>query len=146
MVIENLGWKPWHMPPLLWAMSVLWALVLTAPWVAVFSTLPANGTPDSRISITLLGVDGACTLMSGFATSFAKSPWRRLLSVFIVGCLALAVALFIVADAPGQSGDNHGAGLAVVILLPPIAVATAAVLSAGMGAGLLIRPLLRRPA
>jgi hypothetical protein len=52
---------------------------------------------------------------------------------------SLAVALFIVADAPQQSTDNHAAGLAVVILLPPIAVAAAAVLCVGMGAGLVIR-------
>jgi peptidoglycan/LPS O-acetylase OafA/YrhL len=146
LMIGTPAWKLWRMPPWAWAMSLLWAVVVTVPWVVAFSKAGPNDTVDGRTALTLLAVDGACTILTGFATSFTKWPWRRLLSVLAVGCVALALALFIVADAPQQSTDNHGAGLAVVILLPPIAVAAAALLSVGMGAGLLIRQVLRRPA
>lgn len=137
-------WKPWRLPGRILALASLWARALTAPWVALLVALQPGERPDTHVVLGLTAGGVALTFGCGIAISFADSPWRRGVGVLILGCALEALGLFLIADAPDQMVDDHAASIAVAVLLPPVAIATALVLAGGLGTGVIVRRLRRR--
>ena len=137
-------WKPWGLPGRILALATVWAFALTAPWVALLVSLQGGQLPGTRALLGLTVGSVALTFGCGIGIAFTDSPWRRGVGVLILGCAVEALGLFLIADAPGQMVDDHAASIAVAVLLPPVATATALVLAGGLGTGLLLRRLQRR--
>ena len=136
-------WKPWRLPGRILALGSVWAFALTAPWVAVLVTLQPGELPDTHVLLGLTAGSVALTLAGGIAISFTDSPWRRGVGVLVLGCALEALGLFLTADAPGQTIDDHAASIAVAVLLPPVAIATALLLAGGLCTGVVLRRFLR---
>lgn len=133
--------KPWGLPGRILALASVWAFTLTAPWVALLVTLQPAQLPDTHVLVGLTAGSVALTFGCGIAISFTDSPWRRGVSVLTLGCALEALGLFVIADAPGQMVDDHAASIAVAVLLPPVATATALFLACGLGTGVVVRRL-----
>jgi hypothetical protein len=124
------------LPRWLGIVVVVWVATVVAPWVVVMANLPAHGVLGTGAIVPLL-IDGSATLLVGILAGFDAHPWQRMLRLTVIGSAALAVACFIWADGPvNSSTDDHGAGIAVAILLIPIVVAVTGLLSVGICAGI----------
>lgn len=138
-------WKPWRFPLRILALATVWALALTVPWIAVLATPLQGQLPGVPMVLALCASSAGLTIACGAAVAFSDSPSRRGAGVFLVGCVAEAVGLYLIADAPtGQTADDRGASIAVAVLLPPVALAMALLLFTGVAAGLGVRLLGRQ--
>ena len=132
-------WWRLQLPRWLWVTSSIWALLVIAPWIAVTSQLHQGRTVDLSVAVGILIANAACTLAVGGAASLDRRPWRRVFSLSLIGLVAFAIAFFVVADAPASTADDHGAGLAVIVLALPLWVVAGVLLTVGMGLGQAIR-------
>lgn len=131
-------------PRWLRATALAWSVAIVVPWLAVTSGLRPNTNPDTRTVAALLATNALCTVFAGVALAVGRATRRHVLQMSLVGAGAGAVAFFTLSTGSPGSADDPSAALGIVVILPPLWLATVLILLVGVASGTGLRGLFRR--